>query len=210
MQLTVATWDDRVVVVEIDANDPVETLKAILEVETGVPIAEQQLSFQGRSLQSGTTLASAGVGNGDLVMLGRAQAGGELPCCQPLQRFIRCSTMYSNRYALVMSLITSIDHHPNDMSYIVSFAWEYGVAPCHAPQACRRFTRCLRDSLSCVVSLQDLARPSSASSVSSLHKLITQPCSWLQMAQLWHQLPSSRRSRCSQRCCRSVISLRVM
>lgn len=89
MQLTVATWDDRVVVVDIDANDPVETLKAILEVETGVPIAEQQLSFQGRSLQSGTTLASAGVGNGDLVMLGRAQAGGELPCSQPLQLFTR-------------------------------------------------------------------------------------------------------------------------
>ncbi len=80
MQLTVATWDDRVVVVDIDVNDPVETLKAILEVETGVPIAEQQLNFQGQSLQNGTNLAAAGVGNGDLIMLSRAQAGGEYSC----------------------------------------------------------------------------------------------------------------------------------
>jgi hypothetical protein len=82
MQLTVATWDDRVVVVDLDADDPVENLCAILEVETGVPAAQQQLVFQGRPLAAGTTLGAAGVGNGDLIMLMRAQpAGGHQSRC---------------------------------------------------------------------------------------------------------------------------------
>jgi hypothetical protein len=89
MQLTVATWDDRVVVVDLDGSDPVENLQAILEVETGVPSAQQQLVFQGQPLAADTTLGAAGVSNGDLIMLTRAQpAGGHRGChcdvsCRP-------------------------------------------------------------------------------------------------------------------------------
>ncbi|KAK9806745.1 hypothetical protein WJX72_001124 [[Myrmecia] bisecta] len=69
MQLTITTDDDRIVTVEVDANSSAATLKAILEVETAIPASGQLLLLNGRPLDNSGTLASAGVQNGDLLML---------------------------------------------------------------------------------------------------------------------------------------------
>jgi hypothetical protein len=42
---------------QLDANDPVETLKAVLEAETGMPAAQQCLLREGKELPAGGYVA---------------------------------------------------------------------------------------------------------------------------------------------------------
>eukprot|EP00878_Enallax_costatus_P007667 GHUV01008027.1.p1 GENE.GHUV01008027.1~~GHUV01008027.1.p1 ORF type:complete len:353 (+),score=118.29 GHUV01008027.1:419-1477(+) len=72
MQLTIASSDDRVFSVELDGDSTLATLKAILEAESGVPAAQQQLVLKGHPVPptaNGQTLASLGVTDGELLML---------------------------------------------------------------------------------------------------------------------------------------------
>ncbi|KAL4423497.1 hypothetical protein ABPG77_003630 [Micractinium sp. CCAP 211/92] len=80
MQLTVTTDQDQIVTVDLDANDPVETLKAVLEAETGYPAAQQRLIHNGKELPaSGQTLGGLGLQANDLLVLLRRPAAGAAP-----------------------------------------------------------------------------------------------------------------------------------
>lgn len=72
--LTVTTLDDKIVSLTVDANELIENVKALLEVETTMPLAQQRLIHNGRDLQNNMSLAAAGVANGDLLMLIPQQA----------------------------------------------------------------------------------------------------------------------------------------
>jgi hypothetical protein len=79
MQLTVAAWDDRVFPVELDANEPFATLMAILEAESGLPAAQQQLQHNGRPVPPsahGQGLTALGIADGDVLMLMPLQQQG--------------------------------------------------------------------------------------------------------------------------------------
>ncbi|KAG0619225.1 hypothetical protein M758_4G124600 [Ceratodon purpureus] len=52
----------------------VENLKAILEVETQVPLAQQQILFNGKEIPNSSRLNASGVGDNDLLMLVSARA----------------------------------------------------------------------------------------------------------------------------------------
>jgi len=78
IHLTVAAWDDRIFFVALDGGEPLETLKAMLEAESGVPAAQQRLMLNGQPLAApppgaaaaaAATLASAGLSDGDMLML---------------------------------------------------------------------------------------------------------------------------------------------
>lgn len=69
IMIMVTTLSDQLVTLNIDANETVENVKALLEVETGTPHAQQRLVHNGRELQNNSTLSASGVGNGDLIML---------------------------------------------------------------------------------------------------------------------------------------------
>lgn len=69
MQLTVCTWDDRVVGVEVDPDETVENLKAILEAETSLPTARQSLFYGGRQLNDRDKISQSGISEGDVIML---------------------------------------------------------------------------------------------------------------------------------------------
>lgn len=75
LNLTVAAWDDRIFSVALDGGESLETLKAVLEAESGVPAAQQRLLLNGKPLSAAgaasaaTTLASAGLSDGDMLML---------------------------------------------------------------------------------------------------------------------------------------------
>eukprot|EP00850_Spirogloea_muscicola_P008509 SM000045S16254 [mRNA] locus=s45:582830:586859:+ [translate_table: standard] len=75
MRVTVMTPDDRMVAVDVDPNEQVENVKAILEVETLLPIAKQQLIYNGISLQDHLTLSAAGVHEDDLLVLTHIPSG---------------------------------------------------------------------------------------------------------------------------------------
>lgn len=82
MQLTISTWDDRIITVELDSDDPVENLRAILEVETGVPGSQQALLHNGRELKEGK-LGEQQVQAGDLILLMQRQVASRSQVQQP-------------------------------------------------------------------------------------------------------------------------------
>ncbi|CAG9465183.1 unnamed protein product [Pedinophyceae sp. YPF-701] len=70
MHVTVATSDDNVYTLEVAADTTVEVLKGMIHAESGVQPERQALVFNGNRLNNDSaTLSSAGVGDGDLVMM---------------------------------------------------------------------------------------------------------------------------------------------
>lgn len=59
---------------EVEPSEVVETVKALVEKELGVPLAEQVVIFQGKVLADGTSLTSAGVAEDDVLTVERAAA----------------------------------------------------------------------------------------------------------------------------------------
>lgn len=93
INLTVAAWDDRIFSIALDGGESLDTLKAVLEAESGVPANQQRLLLNGKPLatsggggaggaSSPPTLSSAGLSDGDMLMLlppdspGAGGAGG--------------------------------------------------------------------------------------------------------------------------------------
>ncbi|WVZ77475.1 hypothetical protein U9M48_025334 [Paspalum notatum var. saurae] len=69
MKVTVMTADEQILTLDVDPDESVENLKALLEVETRVPLQRQQLQFNGKEMQNAEKLSTVGVKDGDLVMM---------------------------------------------------------------------------------------------------------------------------------------------
>ncbi|XP_047315938.1 protein DNA-DAMAGE INDUCIBLE 1 isoform X2 [Impatiens glandulifera] len=69
MKITVMTADENIITLEVDRDESVENLKALLEVETQVPLNQQQLLFNGKEIRNADKLGAIGVNDGDLVMM---------------------------------------------------------------------------------------------------------------------------------------------
>ena len=66
----VNTLNDKVYQIEIDPTQSVEDLKVLIEVESCLPIAEQQLIFQNDFLDNNVqTVGEAGISEDDLIIL---------------------------------------------------------------------------------------------------------------------------------------------
>ncbi|KAK2982291.1 hypothetical protein RJ640_004936 [Escallonia rubra] len=69
MRITVMTPDEQILTLEIDRDESVENLKALLEVETQVSLQRQQLLYNGKEMRNSERLSVLGVNEGDLVMM---------------------------------------------------------------------------------------------------------------------------------------------
>ncbi|KAL8243324.1 hypothetical protein R6Q59_009582 [Mikania micrantha] len=69
MKITVMTTDEQIITLEVDRNESVENLKALLEIESRIPLQQQQLLHNGKEMKNFETLSSLGVADGDLVMM---------------------------------------------------------------------------------------------------------------------------------------------
>ncbi|KAM7499048.1 hypothetical protein LguiA_023462 [Lonicera macranthoides] len=69
MKITVMTADEQIITLDVDREESVENLKALLEVETQVPLQQQQLLYNGKEMKNAERLRALGVGEGDLVMM---------------------------------------------------------------------------------------------------------------------------------------------
>lgn len=79
VKLTVATPDGAVAILEIAPGSSLRALCALVAVELAIPAAEQELRFNGVVLRLETTIAGAGLADGDLVLVMRKpprQRGG--------------------------------------------------------------------------------------------------------------------------------------
>nr|GMC49778.1 DNA damage-inducible protein 1-like [Ipomoea batatas] len=69
MKITVMTADEQIITLDVDRDETVENLKALLEVETKVPLQQQQLLYNGKEIRNAEKLSGLGVSDGDLVMM---------------------------------------------------------------------------------------------------------------------------------------------
>ena len=67
--LTVSDVDGDVRMIEVDENETVENVKALLEVEFAVPLAQQVLFFETKQLQDGQRLNEVGIKTNDMLMM---------------------------------------------------------------------------------------------------------------------------------------------
>ncbi|PWA97487.1 ubiquitin family protein [Artemisia annua] len=69
MKITVMTPDEQILTLEVDPDESVENMKALLEIESQVPLQQQQLLYNGKEMRNAETLNGLGVTDGDLVMM---------------------------------------------------------------------------------------------------------------------------------------------
>ncbi|KAK9152340.1 hypothetical protein Syun_010649 [Stephania yunnanensis] len=69
MKITVMTKDEQFITLEVDPDEPVENVKALLEVETKVQLQQQQLLFNGKEIKNADRLSALGIKDGDLVIM---------------------------------------------------------------------------------------------------------------------------------------------
>ncbi|XP_077214754.1 protein DNA-DAMAGE INDUCIBLE 1-like [Tasmannia lanceolata] len=69
MKITVMTPDEQFITLDVDPEESVENVKALLEVETRLSLQQQQLLFNGKEMRNTERLSSVGVRDGDLVMM---------------------------------------------------------------------------------------------------------------------------------------------
>ncbi|KAK6934662.1 Ubiquitin-associated domain [Dillenia turbinata] len=69
MKITVMTSDEKIITLDVERDESVENVKALLEVETRVGLQQQQLHYNGRELRNSDKLSAVGVNDGDLIMM---------------------------------------------------------------------------------------------------------------------------------------------
>ncbi|KAG0461615.1 hypothetical protein HPP92_021912 [Vanilla planifolia] len=69
MKITVMTPDEHFITLDVDGNELVENVKALLEVETSVVLRQQRLLFNGKEMRDSERLSSVGVRDGDLITM---------------------------------------------------------------------------------------------------------------------------------------------
>ncbi|KAH7674293.1 DNA damage-inducible protein 1 [Dioscorea alata] len=69
MKITVMTSDEQFITLDVDPDESVENVKALLEVETTVSLHQQKLHFNGKELNNSDRLSGVGVKDGDMMMM---------------------------------------------------------------------------------------------------------------------------------------------
>lgn len=69
MKITVMTSDERFLSLDVEPDELVENVKALLEVETGIPLHEQQLMHHGKEIPNSAHLSAIGIVESDLIMM---------------------------------------------------------------------------------------------------------------------------------------------
>ncbi|CAN8259517.1 unnamed protein product [Cochlearia groenlandica] len=69
MRITVMTAGEQIISLDVDSNETVENVKALLEVESNVPIQQQQLLYNGNEMRNSDKLGALGVKDDDLLMM---------------------------------------------------------------------------------------------------------------------------------------------
>ncbi|XP_021748946.1 uncharacterized protein LOC110714720 [Chenopodium quinoa] len=69
MKITVMTADEKFISLDVDPDEAVENVKALLEVESGVVLQQQQLMYNGKEMNNHDKLSVLGVCDGDLIMM---------------------------------------------------------------------------------------------------------------------------------------------
>ncbi|KAF3545931.1 hypothetical protein DY000_02004105 [Brassica cretica] len=69
MRITVMTTGEQIITLDVDSQETVENVKALLEVEANVPIQQQQLLYNGNEMRNSDKLSALGVKDDDLLMM---------------------------------------------------------------------------------------------------------------------------------------------
>jgi hypothetical protein len=83
MRLTVSNVEGDVRVIEVDENETVDNVKAVLEIEFAVPLQEQVLFFEAKQMGNGQRLSAFGVKNDDMLMMQQVRVAPARPSGAP-------------------------------------------------------------------------------------------------------------------------------
>ena len=76
LHLTCTTEDDKILSITVDAKETVENVKALLEVETGIPLMSMRLILNSVELvNNASSISAAGVHDHDLLVVLRGSGG---------------------------------------------------------------------------------------------------------------------------------------
>ncbi|KAK9269774.1 hypothetical protein L1049_001552 [Liquidambar formosana] len=78
MKITVMTAGEQIITLDVDRDESVENVKALLEVETQVPLQQQQLLYNGKEMRNAEKLSALGVKDDELIMMVSNAASGFL------------------------------------------------------------------------------------------------------------------------------------
>ncbi|KAL9273647.1 DNA-DAMAGE INDUCIBLE 1-like protein, partial [Drosera capensis] len=76
MKITVMTADEQIITLDVDPDESIENVKALLEVETQVGLQQQQLLYNGKVMGNHEKLSGVGIRDGDLIMMMSGAASG--------------------------------------------------------------------------------------------------------------------------------------
>jgi DNA damage-inducible protein 1 len=85
IHVAVTTEQGHVFPLQVSVGEPVEDIQAILQVETGIPIAQQLLFHDGRVLEPSRSVEQSGIKDGDLLFIRQRQASVQQQQRQPRQ-----------------------------------------------------------------------------------------------------------------------------
>lgn len=69
MKISVMSEDEKVITIDVDPDESVENVKALLEVETRVALQQQRLVYHGKEIRNQEKLSGVGITDGDLIMM---------------------------------------------------------------------------------------------------------------------------------------------
>jgi len=82
IRVTVSDIEGDVRTIEVEENETVENVKAVLEVEFAIPLAQQQLFFEAKQLQNDQRLDAIGIKNDDMMQMQATRAAPMRPPAQ--------------------------------------------------------------------------------------------------------------------------------
>jgi hypothetical protein len=117
VQVTVADGRERAYLYFVELSNTVHSLKAQVQEETGVPICEQQLSFNGTRLKDGTTLLNYGIQEGSELHLDHSHMQIFLKVLTGRTKTLELNS--SNSIAYVKRKIRKIEGIPPDRQRLI-------------------------------------------------------------------------------------------
>ena len=82
IRVTVSDIEGDVRTIEVEENETVKNVKAVLEVEFAIPLAQQQLFFEAKQLQNDQRLDAIGIKNDDMMQMQATRAAPMHPPAQ--------------------------------------------------------------------------------------------------------------------------------
>lgn len=127
MRITILDSLSNVYPFELDDESPIEDLKALVEVDLNIPLADQELFFENKKLDNKATLKQVGIKDGDLIRVENKKANNLLSAFTNLfqggqfgqQPNPQQNPIYTQLKQEALQLKAHYENNANDLQFIL-------------------------------------------------------------------------------------------